>query len=367
MSKINAQAGSALQPTALISSADGTANLALQTNGANAVVIDNNQNANFVATGAVTIPNGTTNARPTGVNGMIRYNTTTYALETYVGGSWFTVVDNPQVYSVSYLIVAGGGPSYGTNQGCGGGGAGGVLANSAVLTIGSTYTITVGAGGAANTATNGSNSTAFGVTAFGGGYGGFGSNSVINNGNGGGSGGGGGSSNINASSSGGSGVSGQGYAGGTGNGSSTPTSRAAGGGGGAGSVGSNGTSGGAGGAGGIGVASSITGSSIYYAGGGGGGGKNSGGTGGNGGGGNGGGGNGSSGVNGSANTGGGGGGAYDDNTEIIASKLASGGSGVVILSIPTASYSGTITGSPTVTTSGSNTILKYTSSGTYTA
>ena len=45
----------------------------------------------------------------------------------------------------------------------------------------------------------------------------------------------------------------------------------------------------------------------------------------------------------------------------------SGGSGVVYLSIPTSAYTGTITGSPTVTTSGSNTILKYTSSGTYTA
>jgi hypothetical protein len=44
-----------------------------------------------------------------------------------------------------------------------------------------------------------------------------------------------------------------------------------------------------------------------------------------------------------------------------------GGSGVVILSVPTASYSNTTTGSPTVTTSGSNTIIKYTSSGTYTA
>jgi hypothetical protein len=37
------------------------------------------------------------------------------------------------------------------------------------------------------------------------------------------------------------------------------------------------------------------------------------------------------------------------------------------LSIPTANYSGTTTGSPTVTTSGSNTILTFTSSGTYTA
>jgi hypothetical protein len=44
-----------------------------------------------------------------------------------------------------------------------------------------------------------------------------------------------------------------------------------------------------------------------------------------------------------------------------------GGSGVVILSVLTANYSGTTTGSPTVTTSGANTILTYTSSGTYTA
>jgi hypothetical protein len=37
------------------------------------------------------------------------------------------------------------------------------------------------------------------------------------------------------------------------------------------------------------------------------------------------------------------------------------------LSLPTAQYTGTVTGSPTVTTSGSNTIIKFTSSGSYTA
>jgi hypothetical protein len=36
-----------------------------------------------------------------------------------------------------------------------------------------------------------------------------------------------------------------------------------------------------------------------------------------------------------------------------------GGKGVVILSVPTASYSATTTGSPTVTTSGSNTIMQF--------
>ncbi len=44
-----------------------------------------------------------------------------------------------------------------------------------------------------------------------------------------------------------------------------------------------------------------------------------------------------------------------------------GGSGVVILRMPTANYSGTTTGAPTVTTDGSDTILTYTTSGTYTA
>jgi hypothetical protein len=35
--------------------------------------------------------------------------------------------------------------------------------------------------------------------------------------------------------------------------------------------------------------------------------------------------------------------------------------------VPTANYSGEATGSPTVTTNGSNTILTFTSSGSYTA
>jgi hypothetical protein len=36
------------------------------------------------------------------------------------------------------------------------------------------------------------------------------------------------------------------------------------------------------------------------------------------------------------------------------------------LSVPTVNYSGITTGSPTVTTSGGNTIIKFTASGSYT-
>lgn len=90
MSTINAQAGNSSEFSAIIKVSDGTANLALQTNGANAVVINSNQVANFTSTGAVTLPAGTTNNRPTGVNGMIRYNTSTANLEAYVGGAWVT-------------------------------------------------------------------------------------------------------------------------------------------------------------------------------------------------------------------------------------------------------------------------------------
>lgn len=88
-STINAQAGNSTTITALIKSGASDANLAFETNGIDAVVIDQNQNANFVSTGAVKIPAGTTAQRPASpVNGMVRYNTTTLRVEGYANNTW---------------------------------------------------------------------------------------------------------------------------------------------------------------------------------------------------------------------------------------------------------------------------------------
>ena len=262
-------------------------------------------------------------------------------------------------YSITYLLIAGGGGGGGSTgdnvytKG-GGGGAGGYLANTITLIPKTTYSFSIGAGGATSTA--GTNSTGFSLTAIGGG-----TTSENNAGTSGGSGGGGGgySFSISASPAGGAGTSGQGNTGGSGLMVTDNDTIGGGGGGGGGSsaVGSN-AGNRTGGNGGTGTSNSITGSAVTYAGGGGGCGNNSGGTG-SGGGGDGG--TGGVGTAGTANTGGGGGGARGG------SNGSTGGSGVVILSMPTVKYSGTTTGSPTITTSGINTIIKFTASGSYTA
>lgn len=65
------------------------ANLMLQTNSIDAVKIDNAQNANFVSTGAIVLPKGTSGQRPASpINGMVRYNTTTLAVEGYANNTW---------------------------------------------------------------------------------------------------------------------------------------------------------------------------------------------------------------------------------------------------------------------------------------
>jgi hypothetical protein len=275
-------------------------------------------------------------------------------------------------YSIDFLVVGGGG-----GGSFGGGGAGGYRTSTQSANIGTVVTVTVGDGGAFLTASqfrsvrgnSGTDSSISGsglttITSAGGGGGGARSDTLSTGVNGG-SGGGAGAYATGTPSPTANGGAGntpstspsQGNNGGTGihvGGVSTGT----GGGGGAGAAGGNG-SGNIGGNGGNGTASSITGSSVTRGGGGGGSGSTpgSGGTGGGGAGGY---------VTGATsatvNTGGGGGGAETEPNY----NTGAGGKGVVILSMATVHYSGTSSGSPTVTTSGSNTILTFNGSGTYT-
>jgi hypothetical protein len=272
-------------------------------------------------------------------------------------------------YTSSFLIVAGGGGSgspAAVHTSSGGGGAGGyrsawnnetsgggASAESALtLNIGTVYTITVGGGGTGGpqnfqNGSNGGDSSIAGtglttITSLGGGYGGNG----VGNGNSGGSGGGAGSY-MNAGS-GGAGTAGQGYAGTSG--SNNQNSGSKGGGGGGASAPGSGVNGGGG------RASTITGSSVDRAGGG----ASTSGSGGTGGGANG---NyNTTGNAGQANTGGGGGGTYSNSS----AAGGAGGSGVVILRVPAADYSGTTTGNPTVSDVGSDKVLIFNATGSYT-
>jgi hypothetical protein len=283
------------------------------------------------------------------------------ATQGWIAFSGFLDALPAQSYTASYLIVAGGGGG-GSGDG-GGGGAGGYLTGTISLTINTVYTATVGGGGAGAASlsargSNGVDSSFPGVTAAVGGGGGGSGDGPNTSGSSGGSGGGGAGATAGT---GGSGTPGQGNAGGTTPSQTGPAFRGAGGGG----ASATGTNGGpAAGTGGNGTASSITGSSVTRAGGGGGSSRtatrSAGGAGGGGGGCiN----NAQNAIAGTANTGGGGGAGPDQ----AANPSGSGGSGVVILSVPTANYSGTTTGSPTVTTSGSDTIITFNASGTYTA
>ena len=276
-------------------------------------------------------------------------------------------------YAVDFLCVGGGGGGTGTG-GAGGSGAGGYRASfnsetsggggssesSINLTPGTVYTIAVGNGGAASSTDSGlggqggdssiSGSGLTTITSSGGGYGG-GSGDL--DGSPGGSGGGA----DGGSGSGSAGTANQGFAGG-----SSDNGAAGAGGGGAGAVGAD-NSGSTAGNRGKDVASTITGPSVTRGGGGGGATYNgTAGTGGTGGGGNG----GKQttvvrGSSGTANTGGGAGGNWASRPH------ATGGSGVVILRMLTSAYSGTTSGSPTVTTSGSDTIITFNGDGSYTA
>lgn len=325
------------------------------------------------STGYFDLPAGTTAQRPASpATGMVRFNSTLKTYEGYTGTDWTPFAT--ATVAVDYLVIAGGGAggngSSAGGYGSGGGGAGGYRTSAGTsggggsaetilsLSYGVNYTVTVGAGGTAggsdnNRGGNGNNSAFSTITSLAGGGGGGSYNGGTASGADGGSGGGGGNSD-GSSVAGGVGTSLQGYGGGTGSSSAAATGAA--GGGGAGSAGASYPGSSNSGNGGSGVASSITGSSVTRGGGGGGGSAAA--TAGTASGGGGAGGSNANGTAGSANTGGGGGGAGGGTGK----RGGAGGSGVVIISFPTASATCTVGAGLTYssTTSGSNTVITFT-------
>lgn len=250
-------------------------------------------------TGSLTLPAGTTAQRPTGAAGMIRYNTTLFALEFWNTntGAWEalpaaspfinpttttgqTAYTSPGTFSwtcpagVFFVCVVavggGGGGSSGTVFGSGGGGGGIGWINNYAVTPGSSYAVTVGAAGAGGVNSNGvagGNSFFVNTSTVCGFGGGFGNSSTGAGGSGGacfpsaqgGQGGSGGAATVNTGGGGGAGgYSGNGGAGGGASVAGSPGTGGAGGGGGGANI-TNSRGGGGGGVGILGSGSSGTG------------------------------------------------------------------------------------------------------------
>ncbi len=378
-----------------INTTGGTVSVNLPAGTAGAVVAFKDYAGTFGTNKVTLVPNGSDKIGGAAANKELR--TTGIAVTLIFIDStqgWLVTDDGLQSsvpglpYTVDFLCIAGGGGGGKNNGGPGfigaaGGGAGGYRNSysseasggggssetSLSLNGGTVYTITVGNGGTATsagnaTSGNGGDSSIAGtglttITSVGGGGGGAVDNSHTGVGANGGSGGGGGGNST--PSPGGSGTANQGFDGGT----TTQNQYSASSGGGASSVGTYGT-GNAGQAGGLGLSSSITGSAVGRGGGGGSGAYNNSTVGtGTSGGGSGGPGNGGNATAGTANTGGGGGGSGGNGA---GGTAGNGGSGVVILRMADANYSGTTTGSPTVATGVSgDTVITFTGDGSYTA
>jgi len=276
-------------------------------------------------------------------------STTTVTDFTLSGTAGNLVTINSSYPTIDLLIVGGGGAGV-AGSGGGGGGAGGLIYNSNyVVSPGTVFTITIGAGGAAYTS-SGANTTlassSLNLTALGGGIGATGTATADS----GGSGGGAGTTYGNGFGLPGAGLQPASQWGGFGNGGGTAGTYSQGSGGGAGAAGGNFTA-----PGGIGKEYDISGIATYYAGGGGtvysAGGAGGGGSGIYGG----------NSINAAANTGGGGAGGMND------APAGDGGSGVVIIRYADIYAAATATtGSPTITTAGGYRVYKWTSSGSIT-
>ena len=177
--------------------------------------------------GSLKIPKHASTSDATTATASLYHDTTDNVMKIYTGTEWVVVGEQTAGSSVSstdieYLLVAGGGAggntySYGVDGG-GGGGAGGLLSSSlASVESGSSFTVTVGAGGSQATNAQGgagvdssiAGATISTITATGGGGGGgYSTNSGGNGGSG------GGSTNAGAAGSGTVGQGNDGYGGG---------------------------------------------------------------------------------------------------------------------------------------------------------
>ena len=206
--------------------------------------------------------NKTATSLPTG--GTITTYTdsgTNYRVHSFTSSGTFT--NTISGLSATYLIVAGGGGAGSDSDTGGGGGAGGLLTGTTSPSVAG-HSISVGSGGSGGAVSNGGqyapwkrgttggNSSAFGLTAYGGGWG----NTRVS-GSAGGSGGSGGGGGDNGNQPGGSGTSGQGHSGGGNTAMNSHSGNDQGGGGGAGGAGSGRHPG-------AGVSSSITGTAVVY-------------------------------------------------------------------------------------------------------
>lgn len=155
---------------------------------------------------------GVVNSDPIVASGGTETIVGNYKYHTFNSSGTFTVTTVPSGRDLSYMIAGGGGGGGAINDPTGGGGAGGFRWGNLSPSV-TSYTITIGAGGAKSTTaasgSKGSDSSAFSVTALAGGGGGW--NGAIgnanNNGASGGGGGGGDPTQV------GQGTTGQGFGG----------------------------------------------------------------------------------------------------------------------------------------------------------
>jgi hypothetical protein len=93
-----------------VTNVNGTTNQIAVLNGTTTPIISISPNPIIPGTASITMPIGATAARPTGVNGMFRYNTDLALFEGFINGSWQVIAAGTGVTSVATGTGLTGGP-----------------------------------------------------------------------------------------------------------------------------------------------------------------------------------------------------------------------------------------------------------------